>query len=133
MEDMLMARISHHGVLELGHIKGLFVIEIQEAIANARQVCGEKGATSGECAAAWDEVEELQASAAHQRQVKVESAYESYVDDGAAAAYRLPVPPIPAGVTLRPAGREVHAREPQLCLELCPVRCRTCAVKPGAV
>ncbi len=55
--------------------------KIQEAIANARQVCSEKGATSGECAAAWDEVEELQASAAHQRQIKVESAYESYVED----------------------------------------------------
>jgi CBS domain-containing protein len=53
--------------------------QIQEALANARQVCAEKGATSSECAAAWDIVEELQASAAHQRQEKAEElSYEEY-------------------------------------------------------
>lgn len=53
--------------------------QIQEALAAARQVCAEKGATSNECAAAWDIVEELQASAAHQRQEKVqELSYEEY-------------------------------------------------------
>ncbi|MGB5636768.1 MAG: CP12 domain-containing protein [Waterburya sp.] len=36
----------------------------------ARAVCAAKGATSPECAAAWDEVEELQAAAAHKRQEK---------------------------------------------------------------
>jgi CBS domain-containing protein len=40
---------------------------IKDAIAHARQVCAEKGATSPECAVAWDEVEELHAEAAHQK------------------------------------------------------------------
>ena len=56
--------------------------KIQQAIADARKICAEKGATSGECAAAWDEVEELQASAAHQRQSKIEkTALETYLED----------------------------------------------------
>jgi len=42
--------------------------KIQEELENARAVCSTEGATSGECAAAWDAVEELQAEAAHQRQ-----------------------------------------------------------------
>ncbi len=55
---------------------------IQEAIANAREICAAQGATSADCAAAWDIVEELQASAAHQRQIKIEkSAYETYCED----------------------------------------------------
>ena len=41
--------------------------KIQEELENARAVCSTEGATSGECAAAWDAVEELQAEAAHQR------------------------------------------------------------------
>jgi CBS domain-containing protein len=41
--------------------------QIQEAVAYARKICTEKGATSSECAAAWDAVEELQAEAAHQK------------------------------------------------------------------
>jgi CBS domain-containing protein len=40
---------------------------IQAAIAHARSVCAEKGSTSPECAVAWDEVEELNAEAAHQK------------------------------------------------------------------
>lgn len=60
----------------------VYETKIQAAIVNARQVCAEKGATSGDCAAAWDEVEELQASAAHQRQVKIEkTALENYLED----------------------------------------------------
>ena len=43
---------------------------IDAAREEARAVCAAKGATSPECAAAWDEVEELQAAAAHQRQEK---------------------------------------------------------------
>jgi len=43
---------------------------IQEALVNARRVCAEKGASTHECAAAWDVVEELQAEAAHQRNEK---------------------------------------------------------------
>ncbi|MFM7614529.1 MAG: CP12 domain-containing protein, partial [Synechococcales cyanobacterium] len=34
---------------------------IQQELANARQVCDINGVESGECAAAWDAVEELQA------------------------------------------------------------------------
>ena len=43
---------------------------IDAAREEARAICAAKGATSPECAAAWDEVEELQAAAAHQRQEK---------------------------------------------------------------
>lgn len=57
----------------------VFQSKIQEALANARAVCSEKGATSGDCATAWDIVEELQASAAHQRQERVQQqSYEEY-------------------------------------------------------
>ena len=48
---------------------------IQEALANARQICAKEGATSPACAAAWDVVEELQAEAAHQRAKKPETNY----------------------------------------------------------
>ena len=45
----------------------------------ARAVCAEKGATSPECAAAWDTVEELQAAASHKRQEKkTTSSLEEY-------------------------------------------------------
>ena len=44
--------------------------EIESAREQARAICEEKGATSPECAAAWDAVEELQAEAAHQRSAK---------------------------------------------------------------
>ncbi len=46
---------------------------IEAAREDARSICAEKGATSPECAAAWDAVEELQAAAAHRRQEKKES------------------------------------------------------------
>ena len=41
--------------------------QIEVALEEARATCKEKGATSPECAAAWDAVEELQAEASHQR------------------------------------------------------------------
>ena len=41
--------------------------KIDQELVNARAVCSIDG-TSGECAAAWDAVEELQAEAAHQKQ-----------------------------------------------------------------
>ena len=48
--------------------KKLFIEEqIEAAREEARFICEAKGATSSECAAAWDVVEELQAEAAHQR------------------------------------------------------------------
>ncbi|NES82839.1 MAG: CBS domain-containing protein [Moorea sp. SIO2B7] len=44
--------------------------QIEVAREEARAVCDSKGATSPECAAAWDVVEELQAEAADQREKK---------------------------------------------------------------
>ena len=43
---------------------------IDAARQDARAICAEKGATSPECAAAWDALEELQAIAADKRQEK---------------------------------------------------------------
>lgn len=59
--------------------------DIQEKIEQerneARAVCDVSGATSAECAAAWDAVEELQAEAAHQRQnEEPKTALEQYCD-----------------------------------------------------
>jgi hypothetical protein len=42
--------------------------KIEKELEQARAVCDIQGAQSGECAAAWDAVEELQAEASHQRQ-----------------------------------------------------------------
>ncbi|ESA34920.1 cp12 polypeptide [Leptolyngbya sp. Heron Island J] len=51
--------------------KRLFIEdEIEVARQEARKVCDEQGATSPACAAAWDVVEELQATASHQRSAK---------------------------------------------------------------
>jgi CBS domain-containing protein len=48
--------------------KRLFIEDLIEvAREEARATCQEKGATSSECAVAWDMVEELQAEASHQR------------------------------------------------------------------
>ena len=41
--------------------------KIDQERQQAREVCDLEGATSGECAAAWDIVEELQAAASHQK------------------------------------------------------------------
>lgn len=61
--------------------------EIQKAIAEARAICTEKGATSKECAVAWDIVEELQAEAAHQRAEKLpKTAFEQYCEEHPEAA-----------------------------------------------
>ena len=56
--------------------------QIQKERETAREVCSTEGATSGECAAAWDTVEELSAEAAHQKQKTPEkSSLEKYCDD----------------------------------------------------
>ena len=48
--------------------KRLFIEdEIDAAREEARSICASTGATSPECAAAWDIVEELQATASDQR------------------------------------------------------------------
>ena len=55
--------------------------QIKQETEQAREVCSTEGATSGECAAAWDAVEELQAEASHQRQSNPEkSSLEQYCD-----------------------------------------------------
>ncbi|HEY9652453.1 MAG TPA: Calvin cycle protein CP12 [Coleofasciculaceae cyanobacterium] len=56
--------------------------QIQQELEQARAVCDVKGAASGECAAAWDAVEELQAEASHQRQQqgKEKTSLEKYCD-----------------------------------------------------
>ena len=56
--------------------------QIQKARESARQVCSTEGADSGDCAVAWDEVEELSAEAAHQKQkAPQKSSLEMYCDD----------------------------------------------------
>jgi hypothetical protein len=54
---------------------------VAEERTNARAVCDLNGATSPECAAAWDAVEEVQAEAAHQNQVKPKTNFENYCSD----------------------------------------------------
>lgn len=65
--------------------------ELQEKIdqerEQARAVCDAEGATSDECAVAWDNVEELQAEASHQRQnAAPKNSLEQYCDDNPDAA-----------------------------------------------
>jgi hypothetical protein len=54
--------------------------QIEQEREQARSVCDIKGAGSGECAAAWDAVEELQAEASHQRDTKPKNSLERYCD-----------------------------------------------------
>ena len=55
--------------------------QIEKELEEARQVCSTEGATSGECAAAWDAVEELQAEASHQKANQPEkNSLEQYCD-----------------------------------------------------
>jgi transposase len=60
--------------------------EIEREREQARQACDTTGATSAECAAAWDAVEELQAEASHKRQTKPKTSLEQYCDDNPEAA-----------------------------------------------
>ena len=56
--------------------------QIQKERETARQICSTEGDTSGECAAAWDTVEELSAEASHQKQkAPAKSSLEKYCDD----------------------------------------------------
>lgn|GEM_PF-480635 len=54
--------------------------KIEQELEEARTVCDVSGVNSPECAAAWDAVEELQAEASHQRQVKPKNSLEQYCD-----------------------------------------------------
>jgi CBS domain-containing protein len=83
----LMGVISNTDILNKGDFVEkpkavLLEQQIQEAIANARAVCAEKGVGSRDCAAAWDIVEELQAEAAHQRAEQLhKTAFEQYCEE----------------------------------------------------
>ncbi|MBD2595980.1 CBS domain-containing protein [Nostoc spongiaeforme FACHB-130] len=52
--------------------------KIHKAVEAARAICTQHGAYSKACAAAWDEVEELQAEAAHQKAEAMVSAKVSF-------------------------------------------------------
>ncbi|WP_017716571.1 Calvin cycle protein CP12 [Kamptonema formosum] len=54
---------------------------IEQEREQARALCDASGATSPECAAAWDALEELQAEASHQRQTKPKTNFQKYCDD----------------------------------------------------
>ncbi|AFZ29577.1 hypothetical protein NIES1031_08350 [Chroogloeocystis siderophila 5.2 s.c.1] len=60
--------------------------QIEQEREQARAVCDTAGAESGECAAAWDAVEELQAEASHQKQMKPKNSLEQYCDENPEAA-----------------------------------------------
>lgn len=75
IEGKLLGIVSISDILNKGDFvekpKQLYLEDrLDAAREEARAVCAAKGATSPECAAAWDEVEELQAEAAHKRQKK---------------------------------------------------------------
>lgn len=72
IKDNLLGIISVSDILHKSDFvekpKKLFIEDqLESAREEARAICGEKGPTSPDCAAAWDVVEELQAEAAHQR------------------------------------------------------------------
>lgn len=54
---------------------------VEKELEQAREVCDTSGAGSAECAAAWDAVEEVQAEASHQREVKPKNSLETYCDN----------------------------------------------------
>ncbi|MFB8791970.1 MAG: Calvin cycle protein CP12 [Potamolinea sp.] len=55
--------------------------KIEQEREQARNICDASGAESGECAVAWDVVEELQAEASHQRQKgSKKNSLETYCD-----------------------------------------------------
>ncbi|MGB3404121.1 MAG: CP12 domain-containing protein [Microcoleaceae cyanobacterium] len=87
IKDKLLGVISIGDILAKGDFveqpKSLVLADrIQQAIEEARSVCSQKGATSRDCAAAWDAVEELQAEAAHQQAKPiVKTAFEEYCEE----------------------------------------------------
>ena len=61
--------------------------KIDQEREQARNICDVEGSTSGDCAAAWDAVEELQAEASHQRQNNPsKNSLEQYCDSNPDAA-----------------------------------------------
>ena len=84
IEGKLLGIVSISDILKKSDFvekpKQLYIEDrIEVAREEARAICAEKGATSPECAAAWDEVEELQAAAADKRREKKKvSSLEAY-------------------------------------------------------
>ncbi|KAK8939797.1 hypothetical protein KSP40_PGU017815 [Platanthera guangdongensis] len=68
--------------------------KVSESIKNAEEACGEN-TNSGECAAAWDEVEELSAAASH----------------AAIASRRTPILSRPTAMIIRRPRRVPHVRQ----------------------
>lgn len=73
IEGKLLGIISISDILKKGDFvekpKQLYIEDrLEVARLEAREICTAKGATAPECAAAWDEVEELQAAASDKRQ-----------------------------------------------------------------
>ncbi|MEL7417959.1 MAG: CP12 domain-containing protein [Cyanobacteria bacterium J06629_2] len=87
IEGKLLGIVSISNILKKSNFvekpKQLYIEDrLDVAREEARAVCAAKGATSPECAAAWDEVEELQAAAADKRQAeKKTSSLEAYCAD----------------------------------------------------
>ena len=87
IKDRLLGIISISDILNKSDFvekpKKLFIEDRLEAARDeARAICAAKGATSPECAAAWDVVEELQAEAAHQRVAqKGKSSFTKYCEE----------------------------------------------------
>lgn len=80
ISDKLLGIVSVTDIIDKGDfVENPKSVSLDDAIAKAREsarsICAEKGATSRECAAAWDVVEELQAEAAHQRTEKLEKTH----------------------------------------------------------
>ena len=87
IQDKLLGIISFTDIINKSNFleqpqEVVLEAEIQKAIADARAICAEKGASSSECAVAWDIVEELQAEAAHQSaQTLKKTAFEEYCEE----------------------------------------------------
>jgi hypothetical protein len=56
--------------------------QLQKARQEAREACDGEGASSAECAVAWDTVEELSSEASHQKQkTPAKNSLEVYCDE----------------------------------------------------
>jgi hypothetical protein len=56
--------------------------QVQKAREAAREACEGEGATSADCAVAWDTVEELSSEASHQKQkTPAKNSLEVYCDE----------------------------------------------------
>jgi CBS domain-containing protein len=86
VKDKLLGIISVSDILHKSDFvekpKKIFIEDrIEAAREEARAICAEKGATSGECAAAWDIVEELQAEIADRKaEKKNKTSLQSYCE-----------------------------------------------------